>query len=108
MSPFSPFSPTSYMELNRELGFTVSNLQFLEVCNSAQKLVWIENLIDQSRYLAEQKHNHLQAIIRLAADTPIFQKDYDELVANHSSLISDVNISSQKLRDLSFRTIANR
>jgi hypothetical protein len=66
-----------------------------------------EHLIDNPRYLLEQKHKHLEAILRLATDTPILQKDYDELMKNHSYLVKDVNILSQKLQELSSRSLSN-
>ena len=106
---FSPFTPSTFMELNKEIAVITSNLQSIqETCYSPeQKHALLENLIDQSRYLLQQKHNHLEAIHRLAADTPILQKDYEELIANQRSLVKDVNILSQKLRGISLRSIAN-
>ena len=104
---FSPFTPSTFVELNREIANTASNLQFIEeTCKTPERRhSLIEKVIDHSLYLLQQKANHLDAMQRLAADTPISQRDYDNLVASHRSLTNDVQILSEKLNNLSYRSL---
>lgn len=96
--------------MNKEISDATSNLKFIEeTCTTAERThSLIEKVIDHSLYLLNQKYNHLDAIQKLAANTPIAQKDYDELVQNLDSLSKDVANLSKKLDDLSFRSLNKR
>lgn len=107
---FSPFIPSTYVELNKEIANVASNLQFIEEsCNTPERRnSLIEKTIDYSLYLLNQKHSHLDAIQKLAADTSISQKDYDELVENYHSLKNDLKDLSKRLDNLKERSLLNK
>ena len=105
--PFTPFTPSTYEELNREISNMASNLQFIEeTCNTPERRhSLIEKIMDHSLYLLNQKYSHLDAIQKLAADTPISQRDYDDLVKSHRSLSNDINELAKKLDSLKERSL---
>lgn len=107
---FSPFTPATYGELNKEIYDVTSNLRILEeTCNSPDRnYSLIEKVLDQILYLLNQKFNHLEAIHKLAADTPILQKDYEQLVEGHRSLSNDINNLGKKLENISFRSLSGK
>ena len=109
-SPFTPFTPATYSELNKEISIITSNLASIEEsCNSPDKKAsLVEKVIDQTLYLLNQKHNHLQAMHKIAADTPISQRDYDELVEAHRSLTNNLDNLGKKLNSISFRSLVNK
>lgn len=85
---FSPFTPSTYAELNKEISNIASNMQFIEeTCKTPErKFSLLEKVVDHYTYLLNQKYSHLDAVQKMAADTPITQTDYDNLVENYSSL----------------------
>lgn len=105
---FSPFTPATYGELNKEIVNLTSNLASIEEeCSSPDgKYSLLEKGLDQKLYLLNQKYKHLEAVYKIAADTPILQKDYD-LVENYRSLTDDLNTLGKKLDDLSFRSLVD-
>jgi hypothetical protein len=106
-SLFSPFSPDTLQDLNREILNAQQNLKFLEDTQTdpATKASLIEKALEESRYLLEQKTRHLEALQRTAAETPISPTDYDDLVENCRSLTNDVDSLAKKLENFSFRSI---
>lgn len=106
---YSPFTPSTLVELDKEINATSSYIESIHEMSSSplQKQVLIDNMLDQSRYLLQQKHNHLKAMLRLAINTPILQRDYDEIVVNQHSLVNDVNIISHKLKQITYRSLNN-
>ena len=104
---FSPFTPSTFMELNKEISNNVSNLEFIqETCNTPERRhSLMEKIIDNSLYLMDQKYRHLDAIQKVAAETDITQGDYNDLVEKHRSLVNDVNDLSKRLDNLSHRSL---
>lgn len=84
-----------------------SNLQIIEeTCNSpVRKYSLIEKIMDHSLYLLNQKYSHLDSIQKLAADTPISQRDYDDLVKSCRSLSNDINNLAKKLDSMKERSL---
>jgi DNA-binding transcriptional regulator GbsR (MarR family) len=107
---FSPFSPSTYQELNKEISNMASNLEYIEkTCNTPErKNSLMEKVVDHTLYLLDQKYRHLEAIQKLAVNTPISETNYDDLVEKHRSLVNDVNSLSKKLNDISSISLSNK
>jgi len=107
---FSPFSPSTYQELNKEISNMASNLEYIEkTCNTPErKNSLMEKVVDHTLYLLDQKYRHLEAIQKLAANTPISETNYDDLIEKHRSLVNDVNNLSKKLNDFSSISLSNK
>lgn len=106
---FSPFSPSTFGVLNHELSNLTSNLQYIiDWCNSPERRnSLIEKLVDQSIYLLDQKRNHLEAVQRIASNTPIMDMDYDTLRQEVSSLKSSADNLSNALDKLAHRSLSS-
>lgn len=102
ISPFTPFTPYTYGELNNEI---VNTLQNIRVSLDHSMYSSTENLLDYSTYLVNQKQKHLESILDKASRTPITQKDYDDLVENFYYLKNNMDSISNRLNDLAFRSL---
>jgi hypothetical protein len=109
-STFSPFTPSTYSELNKEIANLTSNLEFIDqTCNTpVRKHSLIEKTIDHSLYLLDQKRSHLDAVRKLAANTSISEKDYDSLREEFCSLKKSIDDLSGRIEDLSYRSLGKK
>lgn len=95
---FSPFTPTTYDELNKEIkrnSKLLNALNILQEESSTER----ENILEEKRYLLGQKAEHLKSILDIASNTPIndvdvnkLHKDIDSLDASVKTLSPQYNI----------------
>lgn len=91
------FTPVTLSYLDAEIRRNSENLKELSnICkDDITKSSLNENLIDERKYLLEQKSNHLNSVLHEAKNTPINDLDIDKL---HKD-ISELKTSVDKLLD---------
>jgi len=104
ISPFSPFTPHTYVELNSEIKNTWQNINLLRKGSMVEDN-YAENSIDYLTYLLSQKHKHLEAVFKEACNTNIELKDYDEIKVAAETLKNNINDLMKQLKDLSHRSL---
>jgi hypothetical protein len=75
---FSPFTPTTYEELNKEIEKNEMQLSRLNTVREEEDSLK-EKLLDERRYLLDQKAKHLKSLLNIAVDRPINGVDVDRL-----------------------------
>lgn len=96
---FSPFTPTTYQELNKEIKKNWMKINKLETTPEEEDYVK-ENLLDEKRYLLDQKAKHLKSLLDIAKNTPINDIDVDKLKKDIESLNKNAKTLLEKSKDL--------
>jgi cytochrome c oxidase subunit 1 len=104
ISPFSPFTPYTYGELNSEIKNTWHNINLLRKGSMVEDY-HAENSMDYLRYLLNQKHKHLEAVFREACNTKIESRDYDEIKVATDTLKNNIEDLMKQIKELSHRSL---
>lgn len=98
------FTPSTLSYLDAEIKRNSENLKELSnICKDDTTMSSLnEQLVDERKYLLQQKSNHLNSILQEAINTPIDESDIDKLRKDISELKTSVDKlfdKSENLRD---------
>lgn len=87
------FSPKTLGFLEQEIKHNASNLENLtNICKDPERKQSIhEALLEERKYLLEQKSNHLDSVLHEAKNTPQNDTDVDKLCKDISELKTSVD-----------------
>jgi hypothetical protein len=107
---FSPFTPGTLAELEKEISDCTSKLKYVnETCQDVHlKDSLREKVLEESSYLLDQKRKHYEALQNMAANTSLPEEDFDKIRNNVSLLSRQVNEVSANLDKLSHRSLNNK
>ncbi|KAF1828026.1 hypothetical protein BDW02DRAFT_318181 [Decorospora gaudefroyi] len=94
------FTPKTLKELEKEIFNNHEALNNLDRVDIDVRKSVKENLLDEQRYLLQQKSNHLQSVLDEAANTPINVLDTDELKSDVNNLQEKINKLSKDVQEL--------
>lgn len=103
------FSPTTLGSLDDEIKRNASNINDLsKVCkHDLTKLSVSDALLDERKYLLDQKSKHLSSILQEGKNVPISDIDPDNLLKQISDLKLNVDKLYNKSEDMIDRTLKN-
>lgn len=99
LTPFTPLSSSTYEELNKEIK---RNNDSLERLHSIEKenVSELEKLIDENRYLLDQKSKHLKSVLDIAKNTPISDLDTNNLHKDIESLSKKIKLLVERSKKI--------
>lgn len=100
------FTPNTLDSLNQEITNNKLNLDNIDNISKLDTKQHVrENLLDERRYLLDQKAKHLDSVLQLAKTAPIYDIDADELEKDILKLKKKIDKLVEMSKEIRYRSL---